>query len=279
MQTVTLLKGLPASGKSTRARELVALSGGKTKRVNKDDLRAMVDDKFSKDKEKFILSLRDAAITSALSSGYSVIVDDTNLHPKHEQHIRELVHPIEVLVDDSFLLVPMRECIRRDALRTNPVGKEVIRRMAKSLETPKKYFVEGLPSCVICDLDGTLALMGKRSPFDASTCEQDELNFPVAHFLRFLALEFTVFYFSGREDKYVEPTLTWLRSHNLDFHKELVMRPTGNFDKDVLVKGRMFEEYIRGKFNVHVVLDDRNQVVENWRDLGLNVFQVNEGDF
>ena len=33
------------------------------------------------------------------------------------------------------------------------------------------------------------------------------------------------------------------------------------------------------KYNVHFVLDDRQQVVDMWRSLGLTVFQVAEGDF
>jgi hypothetical protein len=36
---------------------------------------------------------------------------------------------------------------------------------------------------------------------------------------------------------------------------------------------------IKNKYNVRVVYDDRNSVVKIWRDLGLKVFQVQEGDF
>jgi len=51
---VLILKGLPASGKSTYAKELVAK--GNWKRINKDDLRAMLDcSKWSKANEKFVL--------------------------------------------------------------------------------------------------------------------------------------------------------------------------------------------------------------------------------
>ena len=41
----------------------------------------------------------------------------------------------------------------------------------------------------------------------------------------------------------------------------------------------MYEENIEGKYNVVTVFDDRNQVVEMWRSLGLSVCQVNYGDF
>lgn len=42
MPKLLVLKGLPASGKSTYAKELVNKGW---KRVNKDDLRAMIDDR------------------------------------------------------------------------------------------------------------------------------------------------------------------------------------------------------------------------------------------
>ncbi len=292
-QTVTIFRGLPGSGKTTKAVELVANSGGKVKRINKDDLRSMIDvGTYSKEREKLILQVRDNFILEALNAGYDVIVDDTNLAPKHIDHITDLVTGWNmanesfktngvVKVDDSFLKVPIAECIERDAKRLIPVGKKVIRSMAREfgVGVVEPYFVEGLPECVICDLDGTLALMGKRNPFDASTCEQDRLSFSVAGFLNLICPYFTIFYFSGREEKYRVQTLNWLSAHSMDFHKALVMRPTGNSEKDVIIKGRMFEEHIRGKYNVHVVLDDRDQVVEGWRALGLNCWQVNEGNF
>ncbi len=57
MPSLLMLKGLPASGKSTYARKLVADSQShkrKWKRANKDDLRAMIDDSnWSKTNEKF----------------------------------------------------------------------------------------------------------------------------------------------------------------------------------------------------------------------------------
>ena len=55
-----MTRGLPASGKSTWAKEQVIASGGRTKRVNKDDLRAMIDNSvWSKQNEKNILAVRD----------------------------------------------------------------------------------------------------------------------------------------------------------------------------------------------------------------------------
>ena len=45
------------------------------------------------------------------------------------------------------------------------------------------------------------------------------------------------------------------------------------------IKREIFENYIRDYYNIQFVLDDRNQVVEMWRSLGLKCLQVQEGDF
>ena len=62
-QKIILTRGLPASGKSTWSKEQVAKSNGKIKRVNKDDLREMVDAGiWSKDNEQNIIDVRDAMV-------------------------------------------------------------------------------------------------------------------------------------------------------------------------------------------------------------------------
>jgi tRNA uridine 5-carbamoylmethylation protein Kti12 len=62
-QKIILTRGLPASGKSTWSKEQVAKSNGKVKRVNKDDLRDMIDAGiWSKINEQLILDARDAML-------------------------------------------------------------------------------------------------------------------------------------------------------------------------------------------------------------------------
>jgi hypothetical protein len=49
--------------------------------------------------------------------------------------------------------------------------------------------------------------------------------------------------------------------------------------KDAVIKQELFDKYVAGKYNVLFVLDDRNQVVDFWRSIGLTCFQVNYGNF
>jgi predicted kinase len=285
MKKVLIYRGLPASGKSTAAKKLLDENPGRYKRINKDDLRAMLDNShFSGGNEKFVLKVRDMLILQALEAGKHVIIDDTNINPKHVQRITDLVkgHAEVELVD--FMHVDVETCIARDLTRPNSVGERVIRRMWKEYQgfNPSKIQQNPeLPRAILCDLDGTLCLLNGRSPYDASTCEHDILNQPVADIItRFQATGHKIIFLSGREDQYREPTERFLRKHlGEEFPYLLLMRKTADKRKDAIVKQEILEREILPCWYVDFVLDDRNQVVDMWRGLGLTCLQVDYGDF
>ncbi len=137
-----------------------------------------------------------------------------------------------------------------------------------------------MPKAVICDLDGTLALMNGRNPFDASSCENDLLNVPVNRVLEnYRKLGYKIILLSGRQDQFREQTERWLLQHGVGY-EVLLMRKFKDNRKDSIIKREIFEEHIRGTYFIELVLDDRNQVVDMWRDeLRLPCFQVYYGDF
>lgn len=295
MKKILVLKGLPASGKSTYAKDLVNL--GSWKRVNKDDLRLMLDNSlWSSKNEKMVIQLRNYIVKRSLEEGYNVIVDDTNFNPAHEQKMREIANEVgSVSVEVKFFDTPLDECIRRDLSRPNSVGEKVIRDMYKKYlsksEEIKPYPVDKqLSWCVICDIDGTLALKGDRSPYDWSKVGLDSVNMPVQYVLNLInsnnALNdegytverATIILLSGRDSVCRKDTEKWLKDNNIPYDY-LFMRAEGDKRKDSIVKKEIFDKEIVGKYNVKLVLDDRNQVVQMWRSLGLTVFQVAEGDF
>jgi predicted kinase len=278
MKKVILTKGLPASGKSTWAKKIIDKHPNNYKRINKDDLRAMLDNsKHSKDAEKFILQTRNYLILLALENGKHVIVDDTNLNPKHEKDIRELVKGKAEVVIQDFTDVTIETCIERDLKRPASVGEAVIRQIWNQYLRPNPEKIEfnpALPNAIICDLDGTLAFLNGRNPYDASNCHDDGLNTTVANILKGR----NVILVSAREDRFREPTERFLKKHDIQ-HLHLLMRASHDSRKDSIIKREIFDTHIRGKYNIEFVLDDRNQVVEMWRQLGLVCLQVAEGDF
>jgi len=300
-QKIIITRGLPASGKSTWAKTTVANNPDKINRVNKDDLRTMLNSsKFSKNNEKYIIQLRNQIILSTLDSGKDIIVDDTNLNPIHIEDITNLVKDrINVKIEIKDFDTDFDTCVLRDSQRPNPVGYQVILDMAKKwIKKPRmqnEYRQHDInkQNCIICDLDGTLAIIGDRSPYDASNCHiVDDINIAVRDLLQsyFNASPIKlhkIFFLSGRDEKYRESTEKFLQKYFatndevklLDF-SELYMRPNGDSRKDSIIKKELFEKYIEPDNNVLFWLDDRNQVVDMVRkELRIPCFQVNYGDF
>lgn len=129
MKTIYLLKGLPASGKSTWSKQKQT-EDPNIVRVNKDELRLMLHNNvFSHGREDFTLKVRNFIVEQALKEGHHVIVDDTNFHPKHEVHMRQLAKQYNAAVEVKFFDTPLSECIKRDSERPNSVGAGVITQM------------------------------------------------------------------------------------------------------------------------------------------------------
>lgn len=290
MKKVIIMRGLPGSGKSTWAKQMVRDHPNSYKRINRDELRLMLDDGcVSKGNEKFVRQLRDILIVKSLTDGKHVIVDDTNLSERSLTRIGQLVqefnkaHNDEVTVEIKDMETPIQECIARDADRERTVGEQVIRRMYRQhMNAGDLYCTQdkSLPKAILCDLDGTLALLDGRNPFDATDCDKDLLNEPVAHILAtYKQAGYAILLLSGRQDKHREATLRFLEQHGIAYDM-LQMRVTGDGRKDAIVKKQLFDEAIRDRYYIEFVLDDRNQVVDMWRDeLKLPCFQVYYGDF
>lgn len=308
MPKLIITRGLPASGKTTLAKDYERAHVKTTVRVNLDDLREMlhagvfVDGKDGT--EKVVKRLRNRLVGVALLDGKDVICDDTNLKEKdvQELHLLAFTHGAELAIWD-LCHVPLEECIQRDRVRAGKpderaVGEAVIRGMAQRakldprggsappwtpvtrIERIERYVPDTtLPRAIIVDIDGTVALHNHRSPYDYDLVLTDEPNRPVIDAVN--ALErggAQVIFVSGRPHSHRTDTWLWLESH-LDNVHELHMRPTGDLRNDAVIKLEIFQREIAPRFNVVAAFDDRNRVVRVWRQLGLPVFQVNDGDF
>lgn len=288
-QKIILTRGLPASGKSTWSKEQVAKGNGKVKRVNKDDLREMVDGGiWSRANEQLILDVRNAMIRIWLLDGVeTIIVDDTNFEERHFEcikNIAESCNPAPVVEYKDFLDVSLDECLHRDSLRAKPVGEKVIKDMHRRYILPTikdKYTNVKNGNAIICDIDGCAAHRTDRDWFEYEKVINDEADFAVRNIVNaFYEKGYKVFFVSGREGTAIckELTQRWLHENGFK-HDALLMRKEGDYRRDSIVKQEIYEHHIKDKYVVEFVLDDRDQVVSKWRELGLKCLQVAPGNF
>lgn len=273
------MTGLPASGKTTYAKQLVDEQG--YKRINKDDLRAMIDNgKWSIENEEEILNIQTKFIGIWLDLGHNVVVDDTNFSDKHLKRFKGIAEKHNIEMEIKFIDTPLWECIERDSKREHPVGKKVILNMynkylRSSVECVEFEDNKELPTCIICDVDGTLAYSPDRSVYDYTKVDKDIPNKKLIQLLR--KIEVPIIIVSGRNDDCRVETGTWLYKNGVNY-ETLLMRKTGDKRRDTEVKEELYNEFIKNKYNVLAVFDDRPSVVRMWKRLNLMVCDVSRQD-
>ena len=149
-----------------------------------------------------------------------------------------------------------------------------------------------IKTTVIFDLDGTLALVDKRREiakkpngkidfdifYDPQYIELDEPNSSVIELAKMYKRNgYEIVIVSGRSDRTKEATERWLEKYGI-LYDRMIMRKRKNFTPDNELKERWLEKYL-DLDNIHVVVDDRQRVVDMWRRNGLDVFQVANGNF
>ena len=286
MAKLTIARGLPGSGKTTWAK-----TQRRAARVNRDELRLMLHGGWTGEDwaERQVTKAQHATIEALLRAGVDVVSDDTNLAAKVVRDLAKVAAKASAEVEVvDFTHVPLQTCIQRDAERAEGkrVGEGVIRRMHERYLTGREPAIamppvpDRKPDAILVDLDGTVAIMGRRSPYDTSKVHLDTPNQPVIRAVRAMyEAGHTIIYCSGRTDDGREATEEWLKKHVGVPHAGLHMRVTGDTRKDSVVKQEIYEGELKHAWHIVAVFDDRNQVVTMWRSLGLTVFQVADGDF
>lgn len=271
------LKGIPASGKSTYAESLqgyVILS--------KDYIRRIYTDKS----EKLVMDIERQRVVDEMRHGRNIVIDNTHFNPIHESHYRKVAETLwyEFIVKE--FRTPLNDCIERNRRRKGikRVPDSVIYEMAKQsgwyeeelrpFNTNKKK-----PHVVCVDIDGTVALMNGRNPYDYSKVFDDLPNTPIVTLVRDLDVENRILFVSGRPDSCKELTNCWIGLNVTGTHEnKLFMRKTWDSRPDYQVKEEIYREICKDYY-VDYVIDDRTQVVSRLRALGFTVLQVADGNF
>ena len=288
MSKIYIMMGLPASGKSTRAQDIL-LRDGNAVRINKDLLRTMLHfDKFTGKAERKTRDAARALVKTFLSQGVNVIIDDTNLNPKTMQSWKDIAKEMSAKCEVVDMTdVSVIECVLRDRARDNQVGDTVIKNMALRYALtppPKKGYV-------LCDIDGTIADTTNRLHYvrrpegekkDWKGFFSGISNDPVREDTRALLIDlynqgYVIVFLSARPDTYQNDTIGWLSNHLLSFAYTVIMRPAWDKRPDTEVKRDMLNQYFPDKSQIHLVIDDRPSIIRLWREMGLNVLDVGKG--
>jgi predicted kinase len=308
MLKVILTVGAPASGKSSWSKKEIAKDPLKWCRISNDDLRNSFNGYvFSGDYEKFITDTRNFLLREALKRDLNVVLDNVNANKRHWETTCKIVAASnkDVMVLTKHFYADLETLLERNAKRegTAKVPDDAVKKFFKELGGKQFSFAkekveifhkrnkaldkvwvpivqdESLPRAVIFDNDGTVALIGERSPYNAENC--DIVDRPHLHVIENLRLHYKagykIIFVSGREEKDRAPTERFYQKHFPDIVEyQLFMRPTGNGEKDVVIKDRIFNEHIKGKYFVAGWYDDRLQVSKWVFESGLPLFRVND---
>lgn len=300
-----ILVGAPGAGKSTWAKEQAEKRGAhaNTAVLCRDDLRQMLwqgNYKFSRENEAIVMKALLDTLLDLLNNKTTtkIIIADTNLNASVRNKYYEaartvnLANGYEITVSEMPFQVPWVELEKRNLARgAKAVPIDTLRSMYKNMEKylgrHKPYQPDtSLPKAVIFDIDGTLANNDHRSPYALWQLDKDSPREMVVDLLnKYKADNYKIICLSGRHSgtkeeptKYYDMTAEWLKKHNIEVD-ELLLRATGDSRKDDIIKEELFWNHVAPKYNVRLAIDDRNRVVELWRRIDLECWQVNHGDF
>jgi acid phosphatase class B len=155
--------------------------------------------------------------------------------------------------------------------------------------------VSSVRGAYIFDLDGTLCdctprarkyLEDEGRDWDAfyTHCDEDDEIPDVCEMLVALRSRgFDILFVTGRRESCREATLKWLEQHfdkDIARTEHLFMRSAEDgFRDDYVSKMRNYNKYIKDKWHVLGVFEDRDQCVRAWRDIGLTCYQVADGAY
>ena len=223
--------------------------------------------------EKEVTRLQEIMIDDAIKNNNDIIIADTNLNDDRRASFIRKLEALGFSTSEKFFPIELKTAVRRDLERKNPVGFEVIYTQWLKARPPVVQD-ENKPKAIIVDVDGTLAKMVGRTPFQWELVGTDECNTIVRDMVTGLAEKqnLDIIVMSGRDGVCYEETEKWLTRHNVDY-KILLMRNTNDQRDDAIVKNELFSHFVNPYYNVVAVFDDRPKVCREWRAMGLNVIQ------
>jgi predicted kinase len=292
-----LTRGIQGSGKTTWARQWVEEDPEHRIRINNDDIRNMLGKYWVTSRENLVSSIKKNMAEEAINRGYNIVVDNMNLNAKEILFWKDMVkmanmdpdgYQYEIEFKDFF--IPLEECIRRDAMRSNPIGEKVIRETWKRYKhfiqtTEVERYVDNLrkytgkPKCIVIDMDSTMCFNTTKRPwFGEGAAEgmlDDVPNTGMCDIVRQLQEQYLVVVATGRDTSQEEVTKQWLAKQGINVD-EYYFRTNKDYRKGVVVKKEQIEAILE-KYDIVAIFEDCEPIVDMYREMGLTVLQPNKG--
>lgn len=301
MKKIIIMRGLPGSGKTTRAKELASelrADNGEVFRINRDLLRKMLHfGDWTAKNEGVTVEVANAIVRGLLAKPDTgkkrfIIIDDTNLTDKHVERWTTIAKEGGATVETIDIDTPVDTCIMRDAPRgEDSVGALKIMQIAMScgrIPADTKF--------IVSDLDGTLADCSHRLHFAKSepkdwksffagvsydTPRHEVFDQVMKDYLNQIQehgsekVKFIIV--SARPERTRAATEEWLQMHGM-MHDvaAIIMRSDTDSRQDDIVKREIYEKYLK-PYEVLRVYDDRPRVIRVWKELGIDVVDVGPG--
>jgi len=287
-KTIVLTIGASCSGKTTWAEDF-RRNRSDVANLNRDDYRfnmftGGVRDwslyKFTKSHENLVSRTIDAAAAVLASEGKNIIISDTNLNPKIRQKWVDFADKHGYTKEFKCFHESWDELVKRNTQREGGIGLPILRKQYLNIQeflNRRTYQPDvSLPKAVIVDVDGTVADMNGRGPFEWNKVDTDLPRATIiAMVCGLYAQGYKIIFLSGRDGSCYDLTHKWLKDCvGLPF--ELHMRGAGDHRKDFTIKEELFWP-LAERFNIVSAIDDRPQVLRLWEELKIpNVINVNK---
>lgn len=290
---IIMLQGPPASGKSTRAKEIYDSDPTKYVIVSKDEIRKSRGKYWVEEQEKYIYDVEEQEIRLAIKHNLIPIIDSTNLNPKQITKWEELAKELNCELEKELIYVPLKVALERDSKRELQVTPKIIKdfywryfedKYREEEYTDHTFQLEqnvDLTTAVIVDLDGTVAMHQGRGPFEWDKIYTDSCNENMKRLLYKIYNSGTeIIFLTGRNktEEAEKQTKAWLKKY-FPFYKHLIMRDEHDRRSSDICKKDLYEKHIKGKYYVLCAFDDSIKCIKMWRELGLVCCAVAENEY
>lgn len=229
----------------------------------------------------------------------SIVFKDCNLHPDIEKIIKKdilAIYPeleLEIHISDNYNLTDIRNQIKKHKSEDKNEYRYSLKKMQYLYDNFFKYYnpntyitefknPDNPRKAIIVDVDGTICRLSENVDiYDTANSIHNVVVQPMKKIVELYSNDgVEIIFITCRKNKFRKITYDYLAEKvlpNKNFH--LIMKDDNDHRNDYEIKKELYLNKIDKEFNVLAVFEDRSNVVEMWRSLGLFCLQPIKCDY